>query len=272
MEEEIRHLYLELIKKNLTDSLRKTGYLVKYNGRKGIRLNFLENYLKKKYGLYIAEYIPYNEDLRHMGYDWPLFAETMIGIMRLNNIQNLIESIIKLNIPGDFIETGAWRGGATIFMRAVLKAYNITDRIVWVADSFQGLPKPDGEKYPSDRGDVHYTKKELSVKADDVRQNFLNYQLFDDQVRFLEGWFKETLPLAPIKQLSLLRLDGDMYESTMDALTNLYPKLSRGGYVIIDDWEAVPACKQAVIDFRGENSITDEIVMIDWSACFWQKK
>ena len=155
MEEEIRHLYLELIKKNLTDSLRKTGYLVKYNGRKGIRLNFLENYLKKKYGLYIAEYIPYNEDLRHMGYDWPPFAETMIGIMRLNNIQNLIESIIKLNIPGDFIETGAWRGGATIFMRAVLKAYNITDRIVWVADSFQGLPKPDGEKYPSDRGDVH---------------------------------------------------------------------------------------------------------------------
>jgi O-methyltransferase len=90
-------------------------------------------------------------------------------------------------------------------------------------------------------------------------------------VKFLVGWFKDTLPNTPIEKLALLRLDGDMYESTMDALTHLYSKLSIGGYIIIDDWGAVPACKNAVIDFRTKFNISEEIIPIDWSGVYWKK-
>ncbi len=175
-------------------------------------------------------------------------------------------------MPGDLIETGVWRGGATIFMRAVLKAYGDTSRTVWVADSFQGLPKPDARHYPADADDVFWALDVLAVSLEDVQANFARYGLLDDQVRFLVGWFRDTLPQAEIERLSVLRLDGDMYESTMDGLRNLYPKLSAQGYVIIDDYNSVPQCKAAVDEFRAEHGITEHIVPIDAQAVFWQRQ
>ena len=199
-------------------------------------------------------------------------AHTMIGRKRLDNLQNCIQHVLVNRIPGDFIETGVWRGGATIFMRAMLKAWGDTSRIVWVADSFEGLPEPDGLNYPKDRGDTHHTYSELAVSLQTVQENFRKYALLDDQVRFLKGWFKDTLPTAPIEKLAILRLDGDMYESTMDGLKNLYAKLSRGGFLIVDDYGAVPACKDAVHDFRRDNKISEEIIEIDWGGVYWQKQ
>jgi macrocin-O-methyltransferase TylF-like protien len=142
---------------------------------------------------------------------------------------------------------------------------------VWVADSFEGLPKPNESKYPADKSDVFHTYDELKVSIDDVKNNFSKYNLLDGQVKFLKGWFSDTLPKASINKLSVLRLDGDMYESTMDALVNLYPKLSVGGYIIIDDYSWVEACKKAVTDYRRGHSIDEEIVEIDWTAVYWQK-
>lgn len=208
---------------------------------------------------------------RMEGREWPAMAHTMIGWKRLENIQQCMENILDRNIPGDLIETGVWRGGAIIFMRAVLKAYDVTDRCVWGADSFQGLPKPDPSRYPADEGDVTFSYPELAVSLDQVRANFERYGLLDKQVRFLPGWFRETLPTAPIDRLSLIRLDGDMYESTYVALKNLYPKLSRGGYLIVDDYGACTGCKRAVHDFREAHKITDEIIPIDWTGIYWRK-
>jgi O-methyltransferase len=157
-------------------------------------------------------------------------------------------------------------------MRGVLKAYRDTDRTVWVADSFQGLPKPNPAAYPADRGDAHHTIPYLSVSLDQVKANFAKYGLLDGQVRFLPGWFKDSLPKAPIAQLSVLRLDGDMYESTMECLTWLYPKVSIGGYIIVDDYgnEVLPA-KMAVDDFRAARNITEPIRPIDWTGAYWQR-
>jgi hypothetical protein len=95
--------------------------------------------------------------------------------------------------------------------------------------------------------------------------------LLDDRVRFLAGWFRDTLPSAPIASISVLRLDGDLYESTMETLIALYPKVSTGGYVIIDDYGALPNCRAAVSDFRDANSIVDPIAAIDWTGVYWQK-
>lgn len=264
-------LYLDLLKKCLTRTISSECYErtdhIKYG-----RLGRLVNPLVKKWldhaGLTVVRLVDIKE--RDEGRDWPIDAETMIGLKRLDNLQFCIEDVIRQKVPGDLIETGVWRGGTTIFMRAVLKIYGETDRIVWVADSFQGLPKSDPEKYPVDEGDIFWTFDELKVSLEDVKENFKRYGLLDDQVRFLAGWFRDTLPKAPIERLAVLRLDGDMYESTIVALNSLYSRLSVGGYLIIDDY-AVPGCKAAVNDFRAEHGIKEDLREIDWMGVFWQK-
>ena len=208
---------------------------------------------------------------RMEGRVWPIVAHTMIGLKRLDNLRFCVDEAITNGVRGDLIETGVWRGGAAIFMRAMLKAYGVTDRCVWVADSFEGLPPPNTGKYPHDANSRLHESRELAVSLEQVQANFERYGLLDGQVRFLKGWFCDTLPTAPIKRLAVLRLDGDMYQSTMDALANLYPKVSLGGYVIVDDYGAIPACRQAVNDYRSANGITEEIRRIDWTGIFWQK-
>jgi O-methyltransferase len=207
---------------------------------------------------------------REAGRIWPAYADTMIGLKRLDHLQSCVEAVIRDDIAGDLIEAGVWRGGACILMRAVLAARAIEDRKVYVADSFEGLPKPDAEKYPADRGDTHHTHGFLAVSQKEVENNFKRFSLLDDQVMFLKGWFKDTLPNAPIKKLAILRLDGDMYGSTMDALTSLYPKLSRGGFCIIDDY-ALEGCRKAVDDFRAEHGIHAEMQAVDWACWYWRK-
>jgi len=164
-----------------------------------------------------------------------------------------------------------WRGGSVIFMRAILAAYADPSRNVWVADSFQGLPPPDPQ-YAADAGDVFHGFETLAVSLEEVRANFARYGLLDDRVKFLKGWFKDTLAGAPIERLALARLDGDMYESTMDALRPLYPRLSVGGYLIVDDYGIVPGCKQAVDEYRGEHGITEPIVDIDGWGVYWRRE
>jgi O-methyltransferase len=209
--------------------------------------------------------------IRFEGRDWPPFAHTMVGWHRLENLQRCAETILLESIPGDFLEAGVWRGGASILLRGVLKAYCITDRRVWAADSFAGLPPPDPVRFPADAGLNLHLSPQLAVSLETVRANFSRYGLLDDQVRFLRGWFRDTLPTAPVDRLALLRLDGDLYESTWDALTSLYPKVSPGGFVIVDDYGDIAACRQAVNDYRRDNRIEEPIVPVDWTGVFWRR-
>jgi len=208
---------------------------------------------------------------RAEGRDWPPNAETMIGTQRLDNVVECCVRAVAEGVPGDFIETGVWRGGTTILMRGVLEAMGEPDRSVWVADSFEGLPVPDEERYPADAGLDWSQVGVLKVGADAVRANFERYGLLDDRVRFLEGWFCNTLPAAPIEQLAVLRLDGDLYESTMDALVSLEPKVAPGGFVLVDDYGGWPPCRAAVDDYRAERGITDPIQQVDWTGVWWRK-
>ncbi len=211
-------------------------------------------------------------EIRRLGWDWPDEAETMIGMVRLDCIQQCVETVLENNVPGDLMEAGVWRGGATILMRGILAAYGIDDRRVWVADSFQGLPPADGRDFAQDlTGDLS-GHAELAVSLEQVKSNFARYDLLDDQVEFLQGWFKDTLPNAPIKALSVLRLDGDYYESTIQTLEALYDKVSVGGFVIVDDYLHLEACRQAVTDFRTAFSINDEIVEVDWNSVYWRRQ
>lgn len=197
-------------------------------------------------------------------------AHTMIGGKRLDNIHRCLDVIMRDRVPGDVMETGVWRGGAVVFMRGYLAAYNMTDRTVWAADSFAGLPKPAA---PEDAGydfsiDVHPI---LAISLEEVQQLFAKYGLLDEQVQFVKGWFHESLPNAPVKELALLRLDGDLYKSTRDALVNLYHKVVPGGFIIIDDYGDFQPCQKAVDEFRLQNNIREPIERIDWTGVFWRK-
>jgi O-methyltransferase len=216
---------------------------------------------------------------RLRGKDIPPHAETMIGRKRMDNLHELVEAVLDEGVPGDLVETGVWRGGASILMRAILVAHGAVDRRVWVCDSFRGLPEPDVGQFPVDASlkldpdakRERSMKTVLAVSLDQVKANFEHYGLLDEGVCFLEGWFRDTLPDAPIDQIAVLRVDGDLYESTRDALVHLEPKVSAGGYVIIDDYNGLEACRQAVDEYRSEQGIVDQIHDVDWTGVWWKK-
>jgi O-methyltransferase len=272
-----RDLYLDLLKRTLTGAVAEEsdsilGGAAASAAPLGKRVAHAAGRLAGRFGLELAYKKPYDPELRELGRDWPARADSMIGLRRMDNIQHCIEAVVRDDVPGDLIETGVWRGGATIFMRGVLKAYGDASRTVWVADSFQGLPAPDPARYPADAGDTFYKQSGLSVGVEQVKHNFERYGLLDDQVRFLVGWFKDTLPNAPIEQLALLRLDGDLYESTWQAIESLYPKLAPGGFCIVDDYgDLVAQCQRAIHDYRDAHGITEEIVDIDGIGAYWRK-
>jgi O-methyltransferase len=265
----VEELYLDLLKLCLT----RTGFETTYGQiaiRRGLTGLGLRSFSKLFGAVGIELVRRVDPSMRAEGSYWPQDGETMIGMHRLNNLQECVTDIIRNDVPGDLIETGIWRGGACIFMRAVLKAYGDESRSVWAADSFVGLPPPNPELYPVDAGDHLFEQPALRVSLEDVQANFRKYGLLDDRVKFLVGWFSDTLPTAPIDQLAVMRLDGDLYESTMDALHALYPKLSVGGYVIIDDY-ALPTCRHAVDDFRKKVGISEEMKKIDWTGVYWRR-
>jgi O-methyltransferase len=265
--DDVRTLYLDLLKSSLLNLIYpEAGASIAM----GIRPD--EWLLKKAAGVFGLQLTkPVDSVNREEGKDWPRYAHTMVGMKRLSNVQYCAETVLQDNVPGDMIETGVWRGGSCILMRGVLKAYGVTDRRIWVADSFEGLPRPTNDVDRQDIGGKLHQFKELAVSLDQVKTNFSRYGLLDDQVEFLRGWFSQTLPYAPIKKLAVARLDGDMYQSTMDAITALYPKLSIGGFLIVDDYSMIPACKQAVDEYRAANNIIEPIISIDWTGVYWRR-
>ena len=200
--------------------------------------------------------------------------DTMCGPDNIMAVNNIITTILKEKVRGDFIETGVWKGGMTVLMRGALKAHGMTSRRVWVADSFSGLPPADPKVSLKDAIFYHLMApiNHLAVPLEEVKELFERYWLLDNKVRFLEGWFCDTLPKAPIRHLALIRMDGDFYDSTMDTLRALYHKLSPGGYLIVDDYGIPCGCREAVDEFRAEHNIREPMVNINSDSIYWRKK
>ena len=205
--------------------------------------------------------------LRSAGIDWPLHGLTMVGLARLADLQSCVETVVRDRVPGDLIEAGVWRGGASILMRAVLDALGSTDRIVVVADSFEGFPDIDA----AESDGVDYSYEFLVAALDDVRDNFARFG-YERGVDFVPGFFEETLPQLTDRTFAVVRLDGDSYSATNVGLHSLYPALSPGGYMIIDDYGVVEGCRRAVDDFRSEYGITEPIEQVDWVSVRWRRE
>jgi len=262
-------MYLELLRNTLTRY--REDELAPILARSNRPIRYILNILAQR-NIRLVRTLPFDEKKRALGLDWPAAAETMIGMQRLTSLQRCVETVLAEDVPGDLVECGVWRGGACILMRAVLAAYGDEKRRIWLADSFAGVPSPDVENYSADENvRLDLSACVLAVPEASVKANFKRYGLLDDRVRFLPGWFKDTLPSAPIDRIALLRLDGDLYESTIQALDALYPRLSVGGYCIIDDYHAIEACQKAVTDYWEKHRIVSKIVEIDGTGVFWRK-
>jgi O-methyltransferase len=247
-----RSRYLDLLEKSLLDAIY---------GERGSEMR-LRAFLQRLRHPYLTRRGPLV---------MPTRAHTAIGATRLRHLRRLVERTIEEAIPGDYIETGVWRGGACILVKGILAAYGVSDRKVYCADTFSGLPRPDA-KFPADRRDRLYAFSELAVSEETVRRNFSAYDLLDENVVFLKGLFEDTLPRLAHKAFALIRLDGDMYGSTMDALVNLYDRVSPSGFIVVDDYGALRNCAKAVHDFLDQRGLRVEIAPTDESCVWWQKK
>jgi O-methyltransferase len=225
--------------------------------------------------LYLGKDRAFNEfksiqDGRYQGYKWNIPRDSqphsLLSAAQLDLLEELILKIEREKIPGDFIEAGIWRGGAVIFMRAVLEAYSIPDRKIYAADSFEGIPY--NEKIKGDPVDAWQDRWQAGFE--EVAGNISRYGLLDDRIEFIRGYFNDSLATAKIGKLALVRLDADSHDSTTDALTHLYPKLSQGGAIIIDDWH-LPGCRLAVKEFREAQKIVAPI-NFDAPNKYWIKE
>jgi len=229
-----------------------------------IRTHWAEPYERLRAAREIGQF--YDRKIRNSG-----FSHTMIGRKRLEGLEQCLDHIRQKGVTGDLMECGVWRGGAGIFMAGYLRHHGICETKVILADSFDGLPPSTAQADMK----IHLEKEiypELAVSLEEVKRNFETYGLLDGHIHFLEGWFKDTLGDTPSDQIALLRLDGDLYSSTMDALLGTYHRVVPGGIVIIDDWGVLPPCRQAVEDFfahRGQD--VPHVTAMDWSGVWFVK-
>ena len=217
------------------------------------------------------------------GSAWPPYpAMSMSGYRRLNNAELLVADVIARGIPGDVIETGVWRGGLSALMTAVV-AWLDPSRKVFLADSFKGIPNqgPNATHFLDRVAHRFDVLNDNSVE--EVKQSFERLGLLSTGIpRFLVGYFNDTLGPAAArgdfdKGFAVVRLDGDTYLSTMQAMTVLYPRLAVGGYVIVDDYTSWPGCRAAITDYRAKYDIVDVIVPVhherkeEVQGVFWRK-
>ena len=249
-------LYFDLCKRLLTDSINDKS--ITFENFNSLKDSEIKDLLKSK---------PTTTNL--IGSDNILpRALTMIGLIRMENLQFCVENIIQDNIEGDLMECGVWRGGACVFMKLILDRYDVNKKIV-LADSFG-----DGFPIRTNPYDKQYEIKDEVVfetpTIEQVTTNFKNYGVLDDNVIFVKGFFEESLKNTNIDSLSLLRADGDLYTSTWPILEHMYPKLSSNGHCIIDDYFWAP-CKKAVTDYRNNMNVKEKLMPIDYASVFWQK-
>ena len=264
---EIEKAYIDLLKKALNASIYEQSRWHRAL-EKDVRGHLAKAAFKllTSKGLMVVNPNRYSSQDVEEGKTWTDLGFTMVSEKRLDNVQACVEDVLARDIPGDLVETGVWKGGVTILMRALLKVHGDKNRLVWAADSFEGLPVPKDDQDGDDLSEV----EELKISIERVQDHFRRFNLLDDRVRFLKGWFADTLPGAPIDKISVLRLDGDLYSSTMDVLQAVYHKVSVGGYVIVDDYYSWPGCQRAVQEYLAAHGLKVEIRPVDWTCCYWQ--
>lgn len=206
---------------------------------------------------------------------------TMTTPIRCRRLWDSCKQMLDQNVPGVFVECGVWKGGSSAIMALAIKNAG-QERHLHLFDSFEGLPEPtamDGEfatiTYSGGRSGGKLTPiNQSSAELTGVRHLILDkIKVPPALAHFHVGWFQNTVPIdaGQLGPIALLRLDGDWYDSTKICLEHLYPLLSPGGIVIMDDYYAWEGCLKATDEYRKKHNIISSIQRIDGDAGFWVK-
>lgn len=173
---------------------------------------------------------------------------TMVSANGLLSLEDQVRTVDREGIAGALVECGVWRGGCCALMAMTHQQLHGEQRLIHICDSFEGMPQADlekdGERAYSETGtcqaDISFVQEAMKLSG---------YP--QERIRYHKGWFEQTIPILAetVGPISILRLDADWYDSTMICLEWLYPLLEPGGFLVIDDYDAWPGCRQAVHDY-----------------------
>lgn len=211
-----------------------------------------------------------------------IVGTTMVSYQAIATLADQVRYCEERGIAGDYVELGVWKGGCLAVMALANMAFGSERRMIHGFDSFQGIPLPrrdkddmvwarEAMKLTDEQCDGRLVAAEqlIGPKAD-VEQTLAGTGYPRDRVRLHEGWFQDTVPIADMDKIAVLRLDGDLYDSYVVALDHLYDKVQPGGFVIFDDW-ILEGCRRAVTEFFERRNISPYLCQVDESVRYFQK-
>ncbi len=210
-------------------------------------------------------------DEKFLKYYQKIKPYTLVPIERCFTLYQSVNYILKNNIAGDFVECGVWKGGSCMLIALILKDAAVTDRKIYMYDTFQGMTEPgvmDGEEEKKQwkEGRVSDSLNNMCYSPlEEVTQNMKLTGFENNQLILITGKVEETIPGNIPQSISLLRLDTDWYESTKHELQHLYPLLSKHGILIVDDYGAWQGAQKAVDEFF-QNVSNTFISRIDYTG------
>jgi hypothetical protein len=235
---------------------------------------------------YINNYV---EDICYLHYTKlvpNVYIYSMLSLEGLQNIETCTKIILKNNIVGDFVECGVWRGGTGIIIKKLLQKYHNNDKKIYLLDSYEGMENLENSSTVTEKdkldelcsyilndAEKYFGRKLIETNYDEVKNNLIHFNCFDKNVILLKGWFNDQFPFDNVKTISLLRLDCDYYYPTKICLEKLYNKVSKGGFIILDEYYLeFMGEKNAVDEFRSKNNITSKIIPVNNNIAYWVKE
>jgi O-methyltransferase len=196
---------------------------------------------------------------------------TMTTPTRIYALIRAVEYVLARGVPGALVECGVWRGGSMMAAALTLLRLGVTDRDLYLFDTFSGMTQPtDADvKLTGERAaDLLVTEsRDADVWAvatlDEVRAAVLDVGYPEERIHFVKGPVEKTLPANAPDEIALLRLDTDWYESTKHELLHLYPRLENGGVLILDDYGYWQGARRAVDEYVAEHDATLLLNRID---------
>jgi O-methyltransferase len=212
---------------------------------------------------------------------WEIFdlckPYTMTSVERMYSLYSSVKYVLDNDIRGSFVECGVWRGGSSLLIAKMLKNRSITDRSIYMYDTYEGMSEPTEDDKDFRGGDAkaqmneQVDNKEMSVwclaDLEDVKKNMSISGLDPKFVHFIKGKVEDTIPSQlPEGAIALLRLDTDWYESTIHELNHLYPLVKQEGVIIIDDYGHWAGCRKAVDEYFDKIDIKPLLQRIDYTG------
>ncbi|MCI0637948.1 MAG: TylF/MycF family methyltransferase [Gemmataceae bacterium] len=193
---------------------------------------------------------------------------TMTGPERIVALVRAVRYLVEHNIPGDIVECGVWRGGSMMAVAHTLLRLGVRDRRLWLFDTFSGMTEPtDADVSPCGASaQAEFQSPRLHVALDEVQANLHATGYDPHSIALIAGKVEDTIPKNAPREIALLRLDTDWHESTKHELVHLFPRLVRGGVLIVDDYGYWQGARKAVEEYFREHKTCMLLNRIDFTA------